>query len=100
MTEMHLKALARLSTDIRLAYDGDEAGIKAAERAINMAGELGINLSVVADYQGAKDPDELIQRDPKLWREAVENKKPAIDWRLPLSQRSQTPYRPDTVPKT
>ena len=82
MTEMHLKALARLSTDIRLAYDGDEAGIKAAERAINMAGELGINLSVVADYQGAKDPDELIQRDPKLWREAVENKKPAIDWLL------------------
>lgn len=82
MTEMHLKALARLSTDIRLAYDGDEAGMKAAERAINMAGELGINLSVIANYQGAKDPDELIQRDPKLWREAVENKKPAIDWLL------------------
>lgn len=82
MTEMHLKILSRLTPDIRLAYDGDVAGVKAAERAINMAGELGINLSVVADYQGAKDPDELIQRDPKLWQEAVQNKKPAIDWLL------------------
>ena len=42
MTEQHLKALSKLTSDIRLAYDGDEAGVKAAERAIMMAGDLGI----------------------------------------------------------
>lgn len=47
-----------------------------------MAGDLGINISVISDYHGAKDPDELIQRDPKLWQEAVTNYRPAVDWLL------------------
>lgn len=82
MTEQHLKALANLTSDIRLAYDGDEAGVKATERAIMMAGDLGIDLTVISDYHGAKDPDELIQKDQKLWQEAVEKSVPAVDWLL------------------
>ena len=82
MTEQHLKILSRLTSDVRLAYDGDAAGVNATERAINIAGNLGINLSVISDYHGAKDPDELIQQDPKLWREAVNACKPAMDWLL------------------
>ena len=82
MTEQHLKILSRLTDDVRLAYDGDEAGMAATERAINMAGDLGINLSVISDYHGAKDPDELIQKDPKLWQEAVNACRPAMDWIL------------------
>lgn len=82
MTEQHLKSLSNLTSDIRLAYDGDAAGIKATERAIMMAGDLGIDLSVISDYHGAKDPDELIQKDPKLWQSAVEHSIPAVDWLL------------------
>lgn len=82
MTEAHLKTLSRLTADVRLAYDGDAAGVKATERAIMMAGDLGVNLSVISDYHGAKDPDELIQKSEKLWQEAVENYRPAIDWLL------------------
>ena len=82
MTEQHLKMLSHLTSDIRLAYDGDAAGIKATERAIMMAGDLGIDLTVISDYHGAKDPDELIQKDPKLWQEAVKNSVPAVDWLL------------------
>lgn len=82
MTENHLKILSRLTSDIRLAYDGDAAGVKATERAINLAGELGVNLSVISDYHGAKDPDELIQKSEKLWQEAVQSPRPAVDWLL------------------
>lgn len=82
MTENHLKILSRLTTDIRLAYDGDEAGIKAAERAIMLAGKIGISLSVISGYGKAKDPDELIKIDPKLWQECVEERMPAVDWIL------------------
>jgi len=82
MTEQHLKALSNLTSDIRLAYDGDEAGVKATERAIMLAGDLGIDLTVISDYHGAKDPDELIQKDPKLWQEAVKHGIPAVDWLL------------------
>lgn len=82
MTEQHLKSLSNLTPDIRLAYDGDSAGVKATERAIMMAGSLGVDLTVISDYHGAKDPDELIQRDPSLWQQAVENRIPAVDWLL------------------
>ncbi len=82
MTEQHLKALSNLTADVRLAYDGDAAGVKATERAIMMAGELGLELTVISDYHGAKDPDELIQKDPKLWQSAVEHRVPAVDWLL------------------
>ncbi len=82
MTEMHLKSFARLTKDIRLAYDGDEAGVRAAERAISMASKFGIYLSVIDDYHGCKDADELIQKDSKLWQEAVENYRPALEWLL------------------
>ena len=82
MTEQHLKALSNLTSDIRLAYDGDAAGIKATERAIMLAGDLGIDLTVISDYHGAKDPDELIQKDPRLWQAAVNKSVPAVDWLL------------------
>lgn len=82
MTEQHLKILSRLTNDIRLAYDGDEAGVRAAERAIMMAGDLGIALTVISDYHGAKDPDELIQKGPELWQKAVDERISAVDWLL------------------
>ena len=82
MTENHLKAFSRMTNDIRLAYDGDEAGVRAAERAISMASKFGIYLSVIDDYHGCKDADELIQKDPKLWQEATQNYRPALEWLL------------------
>lgn len=82
MTQHHLKQLSNLTSDIRLAYDGDSAGVNATERAIMMAGDLGLDLTVISDYHGAKDPDELIQKDPALWQEAVQNRIPAVDWLL------------------
>ena len=88
MTEQHLKALANLTSDIRLAYDGDAAGIKATERAIMMAGDMGLDLTVISDYHGAKDPDELIQKDPALWQSAVEHRVPAAEWLLKKYEES------------
>jgi DNA primase len=82
MTEMHLKSFARMTNDIRLAYDGDEAGVRAAERAISMASKFGIYLSVIDDYHGCKDADELIQKDSALWRKATQSYRPALEWLL------------------
>lgn len=79
LTEFHLKALSRLTHNIRLSFDGDSAGIAATERAIPIAQTVGVELSVIS-YDDAKDPDELIKKDPKLWEQAINNSKPALEW--------------------
>lgn len=78
-TAMQLKALGRFAEDVRLAFDQDEAGIKAAERSIGVATKAGVNLSIIT-ISGAKDPDELIQKSPKQWLESIQKPKYALDW--------------------
>ncbi len=80
MTLQHLKTLSRLAGRIRVAFDGDRAGVSATERAINLAQEIGVELEVVSLPDDVKDPDELIQKDPALWQAAVERAQSAVDW--------------------
>lgn len=82
MTEHHLRALARLSGNIRLAFDGDKAGLAATERAIPIAQSVGVDLKIITLPGEAKDPDELIQQDPKLWQKAIDEAMPVVDWVL------------------
>jgi len=79
MTEMHIKALARFTHDVRLAFDQDKAGQAATERTIPIASKVGVNLSVINIPTG-KDPDELIQKDPSLWEKAITQQQYALDW--------------------
>lgn len=80
MTEHHLKALSRLTADIRLCFDGDKAGIAATERAIGIAQRVGVELSIISLPDEYKDPDELVQHDAALWVGVVEKTRPAIEW--------------------
>ena len=82
LTEYHLKALVRLSQNIRLAFDGDKAGLAATERAIPIAQSVGVELTIVTLPEGAKDPDELIKKDVALWQKAIKAAEPAVDWLL------------------
>lgn len=82
MTEQHLRGLKRLTSDVRLAYDGDKAGIAATERAIGVASSVGVDLSIIQMPDGAKDPDELIRADVDAWRRAVATTQPAMEWIL------------------
>lgn len=82
MTESHLKALVRLSPNVRLAFDGDAAGLAATERAIPIAQQVGVDLRIISLPEGAKDPDELIQKDPALWQQAIDQAEAVVDWVL------------------
>lgn len=82
MTENHIKSLSRLTKNIKLAFDGDRAGIEATERAILLCQGLDIVLSIISMPAGFKDPDELIKNDKKLWQQVTQNTIPAIDWVL------------------
>lgn len=82
MTEHHLKAIKRLSGDVRLAYDGDKAGLAATERAIGIASQVGVDLTIITLPDAAKDPDELLRQSPAKWQQAIAASIPAVDWVL------------------
>ena len=82
MTEAHLKALVRLSPNARLAFDGDAAGLAATERAIPIAQQVGVDLTIISLPGDVKDPDELIQQDVSLWQKAINEAEDVIYWLL------------------
>ena len=82
LTEFHLKALRRLSGNVRLAFDNDKAGLAATERAIPIAQAVGVELSIITLESNAKDADELIQQDAALWQQSIDKAEPVVDWVL------------------
>ncbi len=80
MTLAHLKTLSRLTNKIKLAFDNDAAGLAATERAIELSRGINVDLYIVSLPDGAKDPDELIQKGLSLWQKAVQSETPAVDW--------------------
>jgi DNA primase len=87
LTEFQLKALKRLTGDVRLAFDADRAGIAATERAIPIASKVGVTLSVVT-IEGGKDPDELIKQDVSAWQKVIDTPQYALDWLIGYYQKA------------
>lgn len=81
LTEAHLKKIKALSNRVIVAYDGDEAGHKAAERAAQIALSLGMEVKV-ADLPNDEDPASIAQRDPEIWKQILRDSKHVIQFAL------------------
>lgn len=79
LTADHFRTISRLAKEIRLAFDGDKAGVKATERAISLVAQTDSALMVMPLPPG-RDPDDLIRHDPKIWQKIYDKPQPAIDW--------------------
>lgn len=69
-TELHLERLKRLSPRILLAFDGDEAGEKAAEKSSLLGLSLGMEVKIAKLPKG-EDPAELAKNSPDTWKEIL-----------------------------
>lgn len=82
LTAEHAQLLSKYTKEAVIAYDGDGAGVKAAQRAIPILEKTGIQVRVL-QMRGAKDPDEFIK---KFGREAfaklLDQSENHIDYRL------------------
>ena len=61
LTEEHAVLLSRYTENVVLIYDGDEAGQRAAQRAIPMLEKAGLAIKVL-QLKDAKDPDEYLKK--------------------------------------
>ena len=60
ITSEQARMLSRYTKKVVISYDADEAGRKAAQRALALLEEVGLEVSVLS-VPGAKDPDEYIK---------------------------------------
>lgn len=61
LTEEHATLLSKYTEQVVLIYDGDEAGQRAAQRAIPMLEKAGLQVKVLK-MRDAKDPDEYLKK--------------------------------------
>ena len=82
LTPEHAQLLSRYFPEAIIAYDGDGAGVSAAQRAIPLLERAGMKVRVLR-MTGAKDPDEFIKqygRDAFL--RLLDQSENQVDYRL------------------
>lgn len=60
LTDGQASLLKRYATCVYVCYDSDDAGQKAADKAIDILTAAGVKIKVLS-YSGAKDPDEFLK---------------------------------------
>ncbi len=86
LTSGHATVLRRLCDTVVLLFDGDEAGIKAADRAIEvlLSETIDIRIAALAGFTDAKDPDELLKREggAEVFERVIAGSVDLIEWRF------------------
>ncbi|MFH1142808.1 MAG: DNA primase, partial [Candidatus Uhrbacteria bacterium] len=81
LTEQQISLLKRYTNTIIFSFDQDAAGFAAARRGIHLAQSLEMKVKVIVlSSEHGKDPDDVIQKDPQLWLDAVANPVPIMDF--------------------
>ena len=84
-----IKIIQRYTTNVAMCFDQDIAGVKAAERSIEMLWQAEMNIKVVILPSDVKDPDELIQKNPQAWQEAVSKATNFMDYFFSQAMRGR-----------
>ncbi len=71
LTQEHVQIIKRFADDVILCLDQDNAGHLAASRAFELLSRAELNILSVK--LPAKDPDEIVQKDPSLFRSIIED---------------------------
>lgn len=79
LTEGQITLIGRLTKNLLFAFDADQSGQAAASRSIELAQQLGYNVSIILIPSG-KDPDEALRKTPEEWQKAVQGAIKAMDY--------------------
>lgn len=78
ITEGQLRNLNKITSNIVIAYDSDNAGFTASTRAWRMALSIGMDVKIAPIKEGF-DPADLIKDDLKQWKETIKSSKHIVD---------------------
>ncbi|MBQ1963241.1 MAG: DNA primase, partial [Clostridia bacterium] len=79
ITPDHARIFSKYTKKVIISYDSDEAGQNAANKAMRILGEVGMDVRVLK-LNGAKDPDEYIRRfGADRFRQALDQSRTGFD---------------------
>lgn len=82
ITSEQARVMSRYTKRVIISYDSDEAGMKAATRAMKLLEEVGLEVSVLS-MAGAKDPDEYIKKfGVDKFKQVISGAKSKFDYSL------------------
>ena len=85
-TTEHAALLRRLCSRVVLLFDGDEAGLSAADRAVGVLfGEpLDVKIAILGGDGAAKDPDDLLKQDggPERFKRILQSAADLLEFRF------------------
>lgn len=96
LTSQHASLLKRYTDEVILTYDSDEAGIRAALRAIPLLKEAGVSTRVL-HMEPYKDPDEFIKAlGTEAFQERIDNAENSFMFEISTMQKSYDMKDPDS----
>lgn len=82
ITPDHARVFSKYTQKVIISYDSDEAGQNAANKAMRMLGEVGMDVRVLK-LSGAKDPDEYIVKfGADRFRRTLEESRTGFEYKL------------------
>ena len=82
ITADHARLIARYTKRVIINYDSDEAGQKAADKAMKLLDEVGLPVRVLK-LEGAKDADEYIKKfGADAFRQLLGHSRTAFDFKM------------------
>lgn len=82
ITSEQARVMSRYTKKVIISYDSDEAGQKAAARAIQLLSEVGLDVAILK-VPGSKDPDEYIKTyGADKFREVISGSKTPFEYSL------------------
>lgn len=95
LTTGHASLIKRYVNEVYLTYDSDEAGTKAALRAIPILREAGVSAKIIR-MDPYKDPDEFIKNlGPEAFEECIQKARNGFMFSLEVLERSFDMNSPD-----
>ncbi|PJA09140.1 DNA primase [Candidatus Falkowbacteria bacterium CG_4_10_14_0_2_um_filter_48_10] len=85
LTAEQIALIKRFTNNLALSFDMDAAGLEALRRGAKEAWRAEMNINVIA--HAAKDPDELIRKNPAYWSKAVSQARPAMEYLMDKYER-------------
>lgn len=82
LTEEQARMMAKYTKQVILAYDSDEAGQRAAHRAMGIFAKVGLDVRILR-MEGAKDPDEYLKKfGADRFRQLIKQSRTGFEFKL------------------